>query len=228
MTRTVEDAHHLWRTMADLAPQAFAPQAVQGLKLLAPTTIVQDGMDEAVAEAFQQVCQQLSDTGIGIDQRATPELAGIGQLYERYGNFARAESFALYEDLIRDKGELMDDRVAKRMLFGQDALAADYIRLGLARAQFQEDFWQTYSAYDAIISPTVAILPPRFEELNDDKDYFRLNGMCLRNTSLFNFLGVPAISVPAGQSLPIGVMVAARPHQEDLVLALAKTIEALG
>lgn len=45
----------------------------------------------------------------------------------------------------------------------------------------------------------------------------------------FNLLGTPAASVPvslSAESLPIGVQVIARPHEEELVLAVAEVIEA--
>jgi hypothetical protein len=47
----------------------------------------------------------------------------------------------------------------------------------------------------------------------------------------FNLLGMPAVSVPAGQSeagLPIGVQIAGLPWQEELILQVASTLEQLG
>jgi amidase len=44
----------------------------------------------------------------------------------------------------------------------------------------------------------------------------------------FNLLGMPAAVVPVGQSgegLPIGVQIAARPWEEELVLSVAEIIE---
>ncbi len=47
-------------------------------------------------------------------------------------------------------------------------------------------------------------------------------------TEWFNLLGMPALSVPVGKSLealPIGVQIAARPWQEELVISLAAVLE---
>jgi Asp-tRNA(Asn)/Glu-tRNA(Gln) amidotransferase A subunit family amidase len=47
-------------------------------------------------------------------------------------------------------------------------------------------------------------------------------------TEWFNLLGMPAVSVPVGKSpggLPIGVQIAARPWQEELVISLAAVLE---
>jgi Asp-tRNA(Asn)/Glu-tRNA(Gln) amidotransferase A subunit family amidase len=55
---------------------------------------------------------------------------------------------------------------------------------------------------------------------------------CYRDTMRFsqwlNLAGFPAASVPAGVStngLPIGIQVIGRPHEEELVLAVAERIE---
>jgi Asp-tRNA(Asn)/Glu-tRNA(Gln) amidotransferase A subunit family amidase len=50
----------------------------------------------------------------------------------------------------------------------------------------------------------------------------------LRNTRPFNVLGVPAISIPCGQTsdgFPIGIQLAAAPGRDDVVLAAAKSVE---
>jgi len=47
-------------------------------------------------------------------------------------------------------------------------------------------------------------------------------------TQWFNLLGNPAVVVPVGRSpegLPIGVQVVGRPHEEEVVLAIAARIE---
>ena len=47
-------------------------------------------------------------------------------------------------------------------------------------------------------------------------------------TEWFNLLGMPALSVPVGKSpegLPIGVQIAARPWQEELVISVAAVLE---
>ena len=47
-------------------------------------------------------------------------------------------------------------------------------------------------------------------------------------TEWFNLLGTPAVVVPVGKSpdgLPIGVQIAARPWQEELVISVAGALE---
>lgn len=50
----------------------------------------------------------------------------------------------------------------------------------------------------------------------------------MRYTQWFNLLGAPAAVVPVGQSpegLPIGVQVAGRPFEDEIVLGIAEAID---
>ncbi len=73
------------------------------------------------------------------------------------------------------------------------------------------------------------MLPPKIDDLAEDAHYFETNSRVLRNPSLFNFLGTPAVSVPCGTSpedLSVGLMIATRPHEEHLALSVASAVEA--
>lgn len=133
------------------------------------------------------------------------------------------EALALYEDLLRERAGDFDPRVAARILASRGRLATDYIRLGYERSRLQRAFWRACEGFDAVLAPTVAALPPKLADLAEDDAYFAANARVLRNTTLFNLLGVPAVSVPCGEM--VGLMIAARPHQEALVLAVAKGLE---
>jgi aspartyl-tRNA(Asn)/glutamyl-tRNA(Gln) amidotransferase subunit A len=157
-----------------------------------------------------------------------PLLSAIFDLYRAYGSFASHEALTLYQDLIESEGDDMDPRVVARILEFRGRPSTDYLKLTYARRDLQRAFWEGHRSYAAILGPTVAILPPRIADLEgDDGAYFRANGLCLRNTMLFNFLGGPALSVPAGRSpggLPVGVMIATAPGQDGLAVSIGRLL----
>ena len=115
-----------------------------------------------------------------------------------------------------------------RILQNRGRGAADYIRLGFERKRIRQTFWERHAPFDAVIAPTVAVLPPKITNLAEDAAYFKANSLCLRNTMIFNFLGVPAASVPCAttpKGLSVGFMIAARPFEESLVLSVARAVE---
>lgn len=54
------------------------------------------------------------------------------------------------------------------------------------------------AGYDAVICPTVTITAPPVSLLDDPDTYARLNLAMLRNTCVASFLGLCAVTIPAG------------------------------
>ena len=79
-----------------------------------------------------------------------------------------------------------------------------------------------------MISPTVAISPPRVSDVNSIETYRPKNIGALRNTCAANYLGLCAITLPVGldqSKMPVGLqLIAPRLHEETL-LAIATCLE---
>ena len=59
--------------------------------------------------------------------------------------------------------------------------------------------------------------------------YREQNLLCLRNTSVVNYLGLCALSVPCGldaAGMPVGMQIIAPPQAEERLLAVGLAIEA--
>lgn len=226
MARTIADCWELFLAMT-ATPRRPLPPTPEGLSLLVPTTVVHDDIDPEVATVFEGACAHLERSGFHIDRQPVPLLSAILDLYDAYGSFASHEALTLYQELIETEGHDMDPRVVTRILAYRGRPATDYLKLVYARRDLQRAFWQGNNSYAAILAPTVPILPPRIADLAEDEAYFRANALCLRNTLLFNFLGGPAASIPSGKTpegLPVGVMIATRPRQDALALAIGKQL----
>jgi amidase len=86
--------------------------------------------------------------------------------------------------------------------------------------------------YDAVLTPTLAVPPLPVGALRNDDDPaadFEAQKAFTPWTSAWNVTGMPAVSLPlhwTASGLPVGVMLAARPAEEELLLALAAQVEA--
>ncbi|MCW2786427.1 MAG: Amidase [Marmoricola sp.] len=105
---------------------------------------------------------------------------------------------------------------------------------GLALGELRRIAAATLSAlapYDAVLTPTLAAPPLPVGALRNDDDPaadFEAQKRFTPWTSMWNVTGSPAISLPLRQTsegLPVGVMLAAAPGREDLLLGLAAQIE---
>ncbi len=228
ITRTVPDAWALWLALTAKPYKQLEPNPPAKLKLLVPTNVVLEDADNEVLEGFEKTLEIFESQGHTVERRAVPELQTIRDLYARYGSFASHESFALYEDMLLSRGADIDPRVARRILEYKHRPASDYLRLSYARRDLVRAFWERYRAFEAVLAPTVAVLPPRLDTLLQDDAYFAVNSLVLRNTTLFNFLSGPAVSVPCAATLTglsVGLMVAVAPHGEALALGIAALVE---
>ncbi|MGZ4444538.1 MAG: amidase [Nocardioidaceae bacterium] len=85
--------------------------------------------------------------------------------------------------------------------------------------------------YDVVLTPTLAQPPLRVGDIRDDADPardFENQKAFTPWTSAWNLTGMPAVSLPLHRTaagLPVGVMLAARPAEEQLLLALSAQVE---
>lgn len=85
--------------------------------------------------------------------------------------------------------------------------------------------------YDAVLTPTLAQPPLRVGEIRDDADPardFENQKRFTPWTSAWNVTGMPSVSLPlhtTPDGLPVGVMLAGRPNEDHLLLALSAQVE---
>src|SRR5262245_4701777 len=212
--------------LADEAVAPIRPRPIKGMRLVVPTTIALDELDDAVAKNFDRVLQTLSKAGALIEHIDVPEFLDIGVMNAK-GGFAASESYAWHRFLITSKGNVYDPRVAVRIMRGDAITAADYIDLLNARRSLIARIATRLGPYDALVMPTTANTPPRIAALADDKAFAAENLRSLRNCTLINMIDGCAISLPAHRDgeVPVGFMVAATGGSDRRVFELAAAME---
>jgi len=105
------------------------------------------------------------------------------------------------------------------------------LALGAMR-RYAADCLTALAPYDAVLTPTLAVPPLPVGALRNDDDPaadFEAQKAFTPWTSAWNVTGMPAVSLPlhwTPAGLPVGVMLAARPAEEELLLSLAAQVEA--
>ena len=214
---------------AVLANETFVPlqpRPIRGMRLAVPTTLVLDGLDDAVAQAFDRALEALSRQGALIERIEVPEFLDVGVMNTK-GGFAAAESYAWHRYLIASHGDVYDPRVSMRILRGEAISAADYIDLLEARKSLIARATVRLAPYDALVLPTTANTPPRIADLADDKAFAKENLRSLRNCTLINMIDGCAISLPCHREgeVPVGLMLAATGGSDRRIFELAAAME---
>ena len=182
-----------------------------GLRFAVPGTFVLQDMDSEVAAHFQRSLSRLSAAGVRIEHIDIPEFAGIPEINAK-GGFSAAESYAWHRSLIASGAAAYDPRVLSRIQRGATQTAADYIDLLDVRQGFIAAVEERIARFDALLFPTTPVIPPRIGALQSDEEFFKVNGLVLRNPAVINLLDGCAISIPnhAEGEPPTGLMLACR------------------
>jgi Asp-tRNA(Asn)/Glu-tRNA(Gln) amidotransferase A subunit family amidase len=122
--------------------------------------------------------------------------------------------------------------VRHRIERGATMKAHEYLELVQARRSWIAEVEAGLTGFDAVLSPTVPLVAPPIASVapgaERDDEFFRVNGLLLRNPSVVNMLDGCAISIPcqAPDELPVGLMLWHGALRDDTILNIALQAEA--
>ncbi|MGE6785005.1 amidase [Ensifer adhaerens] len=232
LCHTVKDAVWIDAAMHGLTAPTVRRADLSGVALVIPETVVFDDAEPEVVEAFEDAIRRLEKAGVAISRRAFPAFSAVFGLMARHGALVTAEAYALHrERLAGPEANAMDPRVVARTRLGEKITMPDYIALLDARDQLIHETVESLRPNELIAHPTLPhVAPPIAPLLEDDELFFKVNGKTLRNTSIGNFLDFCGISIPCGlgaAEMPVGFQLAAPHHQDDRLLSVALSAEAI-
>lgn len=189
-------------------------------------SVVEDKIDQFVARAYEAALAKLSDASIELHDVEMPEFGELPALSE-YGGLLAAESYRWHRSLLDRHGDQYDPRVKVRILRGAEQSESHYAATLARRLKFIEATAKRIESFDAIVMPTVPIVPPAIAALASDEAFTQTNLLVLRNTSLVNLMDGCAISIPmtAPDNPPTGLMLATSGGRDAELFSLAGVVE---
>ena len=188
-------------------------------------------MDDACLEAVVDASRLLESLGHHVEDVVVPIPAEAVPVFETCWAVLTALSV-----VPPDREHLM--RPLTRWLT-ERGRAVDGPQFGLAISAMRRFAAMTLEAlapYDIVLTPTLAVPPLPVGAIRNDADPaadFEAQKAFTPWTSAWNVTGMPAASLPLhwtesaeGTTLPVGVMLAARPAEEELLLSVCAQVEA--
>ncbi|HVY05506.1 MAG TPA: amidase [Burkholderiales bacterium] len=241
ITRSVEDAALAYQAMqgSDPADDSTAgvpvhdalrglKDGVKGLRIAFAESVFFDDVNPEIEKAVRETGSVFKSLGAQVANIAVPEVAAAWAEKKR-GLLIPAEGCAVNARLLDDHMEALDPVIGPRMVTGRKLTAPDYFLLLRRYAELREQVCRTLRDVDALIVPTT--MEPAWPISRIDastETYLDYNMRVHRNTGIGNILDLCGVSLPCGftaDGLPIGLMVYARPFQEDMALRVAYTYE---
>ena len=222
LTRTVEDAALMLSLLEGSRPADLAGATLSGARFLVLETLAFDGIAEVPARSFEAAVDRLAAAGARIARGPVPEVADAmpfgAPLYT-------AEAWGYWREVIESDPGKVFPPILERFRSGGTVAAADIVAAWNRLRALREGYRAATSAYDAVILPTVASLPPEAARLLADREaYTTENRLALRNTTLGNLMGVSALTLPTGTP-SCGLMLMAAPFAEERLLRLGAAAE---
>jgi aspartyl-tRNA(Asn)/glutamyl-tRNA(Gln) amidotransferase subunit A len=241
LARSVEDAALVYQAMQGSDPGDDSTvgiachdtleglkDGVKGLRIAFGETVFFDDVDPEIEKAVREAGKVFRSLGAQVESAAVPE-AAKAWAEEKRPFLIAAEACAVNRDFLDRHLDELDPVIGPRMLTGRTLSAPDYFALLRRFAELQQQVQWTLRDIDALIVPTT-MAPARALAAFDTsfESYLDYNTKVHRNTGLGNILNLCAVSLPCGftsEGLPIGLMVYAKPFQEDMALRVAYSYE---
>jgi aspartyl-tRNA(Asn)/glutamyl-tRNA(Gln) amidotransferase subunit A len=241
LTRSVEDAALLFQSLQGPDPVDAVTNPVPHIEVLSPLrkgiqdmrlafceNVFFENLDPEVEQAVRETGRVFRDLGAQVKTREIPIFTETFSLKKR-SLLVAAEACVINERLLKNHLSELDPIIADRMMSGWQLSAPDYFLVLKQWKHLQEKMIESLKDLDGLLVPTTMIPAKPVAEVDASPEtYADFNGRYLRNTSLGNTLNLCAVSLPCGftrQGLPIGLMVYAKPFQEDRALRIAYAYE---
>ncbi len=224
--RDVRDPATTARAVPDF--EAETTRGIEGLRIGVPRNYFYDVATAEIRAAMDASLDALEREGA---RRVEVDVPDVGSMSELSRAIVYSEATALHGAWLRERPAEYSPQVRVRASTGIAIPASVYLEALLLRMPLLERFvGAVFSRCDVLHTPTLPVPVPRLAEVDvgGGADMWSMLAKLVHNTAPFNYLGLPAIAVPAGRTsngMPASAQLVARPFAEGLLFRVAAAHE---
>lgn len=218
----------------------------KGMKIGLPKEYFSEGVDKRISKLVRDMAAKLEGLGAECEEVSLPSTAYAIPAYyliavsEASTNLAKycglryglqeeiSENADWYFSKVRTEG--FGEEAKRRILLGTFARMAGfrdryYLKALKVRALIINEFKSAFKRFDALLTPSMPVIPPRFSEI---KNLTPLQNYYMDIlTTAPNMAGMPTISLPVGlvEGLPVGMQIIANQFDEGRLIRIAHAFE---
>jgi aspartyl-tRNA(Asn)/glutamyl-tRNA(Gln) amidotransferase subunit A len=198
---------------------------VRGMRIGIPENYFFDAADPAVTAAIEHAVEVLRARGATVTRLTLPVMDAVSG----YGSIiSRVEAGAIHAEWMRHRAQDFAPHLSARLYLGYAIPGPYYVESLSRRGPVLRAFAaEVFAKVDVLATPTIPMALPTLDETDIDNGPAGTEAKVLAisaNTRPFNYLGLPAISIPCGfdaNGLPIGLQLAGRPFAEARLMRMA-------
>lgn len=223
IARVVEDCAQIVSVLTGQPVVDLKGSAAPGLRLMVLEGVPYEDAEAGPVAAFDEALDRLARAGAVITRGSH---ACVARAMALAPTLFSPEAYGIWRAQIEDAPELMWPPILERFRGGAGVSAPDYVAGWETLARLRREWAAKVAFVDAVVLPTVPILPPDTQGLLDDAGHFaRANLLSLRNTRIANLLDLPAMTLPTGRP-GCGFMLMGHSGGDRHLLRVASAIEA--
>ena len=206
----------------------FIGKSLNRLTIGVPDQFYFDNLDEQVNTVIDQTIRLLETLGATI---VRVDLRNMERISEAQKVILRSEAYAIHENNLKDHPDDWDDEVKERLNTAFKDKGFDYVKAMRVRQWSRKEFNELLANIDALLTPTMAILPPKINERHigfEKNDENHIRWTITKLTAPTNFIGLPSLSLPCGFSsdgMPIGVQLIGKEWDEARLYQIGYALE---
>jgi aspartyl-tRNA(Asn)/glutamyl-tRNA(Gln) amidotransferase subunit A len=204
-----------------------AKRSPKAMTIGVPANFYLDDLEKDVAAAFEDALGTFRRVGAKVVQVKLPDqtLLSAAALV-----VLQAEATSFHAPWLRTRGEQYGPQIRNRLENGIAYSALDYLKALRWRGPALAAHMDAIGSADIILAPVARASAPTIEstDFGGAADAERAIQALTRLMRPVNYLGLPALVVPAGQSaqqLPIGLQLIGRPFGDETVVALGAAFQ---
>lgn len=208
--------------------EAPLQRGVAGLRIGVPRNYFYESVSDDVRAAMEESLAALQGQGARLVELDVPDIDAMSELSRA---IVYAEATALHAAWLRSRPEAYSPQVRVRASTGLAIPSSIYLEALMVRIPLLKRFvGEVFSRCDVLHAPTLPVPVPKLSDvdLGAGPGLWRMLSLLVRCTAPINFLGLPAIAVPAARTrngLRASVQFIGRPFAEATLLRTAAVHE---
>lgn len=214
---------------AKITNASSIPESCVSLTFGVPDSFFWSDCSPGIVEEIEEVLRRLETAGAGIKRVHLPGCEEADEIF-RNGGLAAPELDRFLADELPEWRMSLDPAVEARIQSAESLSAREYLQRQNRLQELARSAVAASRQVDALITPTVAITPPRFDEIDDPATYRTFNLLALRNTAVVNLLDLCALTIPVGSDaagMPVGLQLITGPWREEYLLSVGRIVSSV-
>ena len=203
---------------------------VRGLRLALSVDLGFYRVGPQIEANLRATADALISAGAEVDE---VDLGWSVELVHAWNDWWCVYQAAAFGDLLPEWRDRLDPNVVGMMDRAERISGVDFKRIETTRTEAWRRLSRVLDSHDALLCPTMAMAPPRHEEVFTASGFVGDDGRYRGEemTSVFNCVAqCPALSVPSGataEGLPTGLQIVGRPFDDPTALRIGRAVEKL-